>query len=495
MLVGTVFAITLEQELDLPATAPQRIVQVDVDVVDPDRILVGPRLDVFQDGDGTSSPRLIPKNPSEVPVLFIESVGADSVSKQRLEFGCLRPGSARINLTVGQLVPGDPDFTAMGTISIEVTCLIVVIPPLFPPLIELPFSPWTFVGGIGPILGGNHEREGDPNAPGTPPAASGGILDLDPARDYAIVTGSDRLAIIDLTDGAEVERLRIPFGPYTDAALLVAPDGNDGAEWLVFFDDGGGFSMNPYNPVAMTFGIIQKIPSAGVVTDLVPGPTDGQGRDSGFVVVNSVNDTVDYWTWDETMDDWTPVSSSVTPRLSGAWRDSGNAVSAVGGFGGGKALVVVEDGNNPGSLWLFDSGSNDDGDDQQVGALGVSPHQLRCPAGVCVVTNVGDATVTTIAWSPPAVPTIVETVDLEGSPRPLDLIPDPDGDGVLALVASPTFGLVTFLQTDGGGAVTTLQATLLGGCPSPTSAHFTDGEGTDMLVACSGSNEIFLVPR
>ncbi len=43
--------------------------------------------------------------------------------------------------------------------------------------------------------------------------------------------------------------------------------------------------------------------------------------------------------------------------------------------------------------------------------------------------------------------------------------------------------------------VTTLQATLLGGCPSPTSAHFTDGEGTDMLVACSGSNEIFLVPR
>jgi hypothetical protein len=40
-----------------------------------------------------------------------------------------------------------------------------------------------------------------------------------------------------------------------------------------------------------------------------------------------------------------------------------------------------------------------------------------------------------------------------------------------------------------------VQTTLLGGCESPASAHFTDGEATDMLVACGGSNEIFLVPR
>ena len=493
--VSTEFTIALEQELDLPASAPQRTVQVDIHVIDPDGILTGLSLDDFADGDGTSQPRLVPNLTPGVPGLFIESVGSDSISRQRLKFLCGRPGMARINLTVGQLIPGEASFTAMGTLSIEVTCQVLVIPPVFPPFIDLPFDPWTFVGGIGPILGGNHEREGDPDAPATPPAASGDILDLDPDRDYAIVTGSDRLAIIDLADGAEVERLRMPFGPYTDAVVLIAPDGADSSEWLVFFDDEGGFSMSPYNPMAKTWGIIQIIPSGGLVTDLVPGPTDAQGLDSGFVVVNAVNDTVDFWIWNETVGDWSGEAATVTPRRNGAWRDSGNAVSSIGGFGGGKALVAVSDGNDPGSLWLFDSGSDEDADDQLIGALGADPTQLRCLNGVCLVINFGDDAITTITWSPPAMPVMVQSVEVDDGPRNLDLIHDPDGSGVLALVASPTMGSVTLLQVDGNGEVKTLQSTLMGGCPKPTSAHFTDGEGTEMMVACSDSNEIFLVPR
>jgi hypothetical protein len=494
-LLQVLFDIELEQEVALPASAPQRTVRVDVSVVDPDGILLGPQLDDFKQGDGTSQPGLLPNAAPGVHRVTIESVGADSVSRQRLQFVCMRPGSARVDLTIAQIVPGDAGFTAMGTISVDVTCQVLVIPPTWSPVFDLPFSPWTFVGGIGPTLGGNHEREGDPSAPATPPAAAGDILDLDPDRDYAIVTGSDRLAIIDLVDGAEVERLRMPFGPYRDAVLMVVPDNGGVAEWLIFFDDDGGFNQSPYNPTSMAWGIVQQIPTGGAVTDLVPGATDAQGRDSGFIVVNSVNNTVQFWVWNDTLGDWGPESSAISPRSSGAWRDGGNAVSAVGGFGGTEALVAVADGANAGQLWLFDSGSLDDGDDRFIDPLGVDPTQLRCLVGVCLVTNFGDDSVTSIAWTPGGDPRVVETVGVDDGPRSLDLIPDPDGDGVAALVTSASGGSVTLLRTDGAGAITRVQTTLLGGCESPASAHFTDGEATDMLVACGGSNEIFLAPR
>lgn len=330
------------------------------------------------------------------------------------------------------------------------------------------------------------------------------MLDLDPDKDYALVAGSSGIHIYDLSDGSEVERLSHPFGTYYGGIVLRAPDSIDPTlrpEWLIFYSDRNRINLSRYNGDSQEWGMTRLIPgNSSTISDLVIGPTDANGHDTDFVSVDYGTDTIDYWAWNAETSFW--GNSSTAIRTRGIWdtRDdrSRTAISIAGGFGSTAALVLVSPGlGENGELWTFNPHqTHDENDDRFIGTVGLAPQPIRCMLGICVVANFGENTITTVRWiSANNVPVIVDTQQVGAAPLGIDLIPNPSGNGILALTAGWESGDYTVTEINENAQVTSSNTISLSDCINPGFAHFTDGDGSHVMVTCSGSDKVVIVPR
>ncbi|MCP4075262.1 MAG: hypothetical protein GY744_03655 [Gammaproteobacteria bacterium] len=419
-------------------------------------------------------------------------IGANT---QNLSYKCLKAGDTTIGFEL-RVFPKDEGFyMAKDLLTVHVSCK---DPESIGWIDSFQLTaPETYVGYIGLNVRDNYWSAGDPFADESPIRhQSLDVLDLPADRDYALVSGADQIGVWDLHDGTEVERLSMPAGlyPYLGGVFLVAPESDrDTAEWMVFYTGSGGYSETSYNSDSGEWGMSQFHPYPNSrVTDIVPGPVDINGRDTGYLVVDNGSDSVSFLGWDSEVTDWRRPAGFI--RTSGEWRQSGDVVSVVGGFDG-PALVLVENGEETnGSLWLFDPREEHiDNTDQNLGSVGMYPWRLRCLRGVCVTSNFGDNTISTISWANPEVtPVIHNTADVGGSPLDIDLIPDPDGDGVLALTTGFNENNYTVTSIDADASITNSTVISLTGCDSPTNAHFTDGSGSHVMISCNGSDQVII---
>jgi hypothetical protein len=482
-----------ETLLNVPAQAQD--IQVLLAVDDPS-VLGVPSLVPPGPFDGTQDVTFDPAAGLLVSRLTVRSLFPTDANVQTVSFPCVGAGTATVTVAFFDLsqTPGTP--TELAHSGVTVTCQAQEIVG-WTSALDLGYAPEGFLGGIGPHVRTHNGPEGDPFAdPQTVRHQALDVLGLPTDRDYALIADDNQIGVWDLLDGTEVERLALPFGPYWGGVFLVAPDSSKPPEWLVSYNDAGTYGETNYNPDSGEWGATQFFSSGGsFITDIVPGPLDGNGRDTGYVVVNYGTNTVIYRTWNAGLADWAPDPAQI--RLRGAWGDAGGiALSAVGGFDG-PALVLVHNGAGlPGSLWQFDPKEANNDNDQNIGSVGLMPYRLRCLRGVCVATNFDSDSVTTVSWTAPgATPVIRETHPVGDGPLDVDLIPDPAGGGVLALTTGYNDNSFTVTQTAADATVTGVTTTALTDCAQPGNGRFTDGTGSHVMVACEGSNRVVIVAR
>lgn len=434
-------------------------------------------------------------------------LSTDVTNKQTLHYLCKQEGAVSIGIyfkdATGRITSDAASFLAHTSVS--VTCEVTPEPSTeWVPQIPLDFKPDGFGGFLGPRAGTNNEPEGDPStAPTRPtPTMDRDLLHLDPTRDYALVTthGAEgtydgAIKFFDLTDGTEQVRLQGPPGPTLGALFLLGPEALDREpEYLVSFTGGGGFSLNGYNAESQAWGMTRFYPTGGKVTDIVGGPVDANGRDTGFLVVNAGMDSISYSLWDTSIDFWGGLPGA--NRTTGSWHEMNHSVSAVGGFEGPALVLVENDTTGQGSLWTFDPRYEDNDADIFLGTVGLGPHRLRCLSGVCVATNHLSDSITTVRWTAPGnTPVIVGTQAVGDGPVGVDLIPDPAGDGVLALTTGWSSNDFTVTRIGGDAQVLESTTTPLTDCSAPGFGHFTDGGGTHVMVSCSASKKVVIVER
>jgi hypothetical protein len=453
--------------------------------------------------DGTTDVEFEPTAGLLVSRLRAFDLASITSNVQRVSFPCVGPGETVLEVVFLDLTYFPDSPTELAHTSVTVTCAAQEI-GMWAGQLDLGYAPESFLGTIGPHAGTNNGPEGDPFAdPQVVRHQALDVLDLPTDRDYALVADADHIGVWDLLDGTEVTRLAMPFGPYRGGTFLVAPESTEPPEWLVFYGGSGAYAESKYAPDGGTWGIVQFHPSTGTfVTDIVPGPLNENGHDTGYVVTDYGLNTVVVKKWNPSVNDWAAEPTYL--RVRGAWGDDGGtAISAVGGFNG-PALVLV-DNNGPGSstdlpgaLWLFDPTEPfDDQHDMKVGSVGIVPNQLRCLRGVCVVTNFDSpGSITTVSWTAPgATPVVRGTQPVGDAPLGVDLIPDPAGGGVLALTTGQFDNSFTVTEIAADASVITSTTTPLTDCLSPGNARFTDGDGSHVMVACGGSDKVVIVAR
>lgn len=504
LLVGRGTLLSASPESQTALVGENAIIETTQSVIDSQRPNAPVDVSFIRaDTEILGDPTLLPKQPSFDPstatlvndalvpegsLLTVSNLDTTGLSsKQEVAFPCLKQGETTVRV---QYLDGSDPLT---TQTLSVTCNL-------PPNPEIGFLLLVnfVVEGVGtlfgPTLGTMNANAGDPFGDNSTRDTQD-VLDLDPARDYVLLSSEDAgYSVWDLSTGLEVERLRNEFVSPLDAIFLHAPDSS---QW-VFFRSSSGYGRNEYFPEFMSFGITRLFPG-GRVTDLVHGPLDQNGRDTGLIITDFDRDQVLFQTWRPDIPGWGSVPGF--QRSKGEWQADFNAVSAVGGFDG-KALVVVDQPsapgapNPPGELWFFDPReSAAESTDQNLGAVGAVPAFVRCLEGVCVVTNFGGDSVTTVTWPAPDVtPSIVQTEAVGAGPYGINLIPNPAGTGVMAAISNLEDDSVNVLVVEADGVVTTNRFfPVADSCSGPSQAHFTNGAGTEVMVLCTNNQRLLTI--